>query len=65
MIFILDYGLLQPEMEILEGREEYTFYESTNNTITPDKMLSDIYEVISSIKKLMNNVLFSFKLLRI
>ena len=33
-------------MEILEGRQEYTFYESTNNTLTPDKMLSDIYEVI-------------------
>ena len=43
---ILEYGLLQPEMEILEGRQEYTFYESTNNTLTPDKMLSDIYEVI-------------------
>merc|ERR1719215_1137983 len=39
-----EYGLLQPEMEILEGRQEYTFYESTNNTLTPDKMLSDIYE---------------------
>ena len=51
LFFILEYGLLQPEMEILEGRQEYTFYESTNNTLTPDKMLSDIYEVIFRFKQ--------------
>ncbi len=32
-------------MNILEEREEYTFFQATSNAMTPDVMLSDIYEV--------------------
>ncbi len=32
-------------MEILEEREEYTFFQATSDAMTPDVMLSDIYEV--------------------
>ena len=35
-------------MEIIEDREEYTFFEATENAMTPDSMLSDIYEVVSN-----------------
>ena len=32
-------------MQIVEEREEYTFFQATNNAMTPDTMISDIYEV--------------------
>ncbi len=38
-------GLLKPIMNIVEEREEYTFFQATSDAMTPDVMLSDIYEV--------------------
>ena len=32
-------------MEIVENKDEYTFFQSTSITMTPDVMLPDIYEV--------------------
>ncbi len=38
-------GLLKPEMNILEDREPYFYFQSTNTTITNHPMVTDIFEV--------------------
>ena len=37
---------MKPVMTMLEDREEYTFFQATSSAITPDVLLSDIYEVL-------------------
>ena len=45
MIIFLFPGLLKPEMKILEDREPYYYFQSTNTTITNHPMVTDIFEV--------------------
>jgi hypothetical protein len=42
--FVMSAGLLKPEMRILEDREPYTHFQSTNTNISDSPMVSDIYE---------------------
>ena len=39
-------GLLKPEMKILEDREPYYYFQSTNTTIAHHPMVTDIFEVV-------------------
>ena len=37
--------MLKPEMEMMQDKPHYTFFQSNSTSITPDLMLTDIYEV--------------------